>query len=121
MSQLNWHSTKENFHEKGTASNKTEIIEFLMNKGCNVDEDDDDEQSALHKAAMFGHAEAVKFLLKNGADANKSDGNGNTPLHMAIITGGDAKVTKTLITKANPCLKNNKGQLKCTSCCSCTP
>ena len=90
--------------------NKTEIIEFLVNKGCNIDEVDDDEQTALHKAAMFGHAEAVKTLLENGANANKGDSNGNTPLHIVIIRGGDIEVIKPLIVKADLCIKNNEGQ-----------
>jgi len=81
-----------------------------VNKGCDIDAKDDDEQTALHKAAMFGHAETVKVLLDHGANFNKRDSNGNTPLHGAIINGGDVKVIELLIAKANPCVNNNKGQ-----------
>ena len=90
--------------------NKSEIIEFLLSKGCDIDADDDDGQTALHKAAMFGRARAAKALIENGADVNKRDDFGNTPLHVAIISGGDVKVIETLIAKANLCVKNKKGQ-----------
>ena len=36
---------------------KIEALEFLISKGCDIDAEDDDEQTALHTAAMFGHAD----------------------------------------------------------------
>ncbi|XP_065915155.1 transient receptor potential cation channel subfamily A member 1-like [Dysidea avara] len=93
-----------------STENRAEIVEFLVTKGCDIDEGDDTEQSALHKAAMFGHAEFVKVLLDNGVNVNKRDSNGNTPLHAAIINGGDVKTIELLITKADPRIKNNKGR-----------
>ena len=57
----------------------------------------DDEQRALHTAAMSGHAEFMMILLEKGADVNICDDIGNTPLHVAIINVGDVKVVETLI------------------------
>ena len=89
--------------------NKIETLEFLLSEGCDIDADDDDEQTALHKAAMFGHAEFVTTLLEKVADVNKRE-YGNTPLHAAITNGGDVKVIEKLIRKADISVKNNQGQ-----------
>ena len=93
-----------------STGNRTEVVEFLVSSGCEIDAGDDAQQSPLHKAAMFGHAEFVKALIDNGANVNKRDSDGNTPLHAAIINGGDVKVVELLIAKADPCVNNNKGQ-----------
>lgn len=39
--------------------------------------------TALHYAALNGHANLVKLLLKNGANVNAVDRNNMTPLHYA--------------------------------------
>jgi len=78
--------------------NKIETLEFLLSKRCDIDAEDDDEQRALHTAAMFSHAEfmMMMILLEKGADVNICNDFGNTPLHFAIINGGDVKVVETL-------------------------
>ena len=90
--------------------NKLEIIEFLVNSGCDINAGDNEEQAPLHKAALFGNVESVQFLLEKGADVDKVDSNGHTPLHIAIISGGDTKVVRALITKADLQIKNDDGQ-----------
>ena len=90
--------------------NKLEIIEFLINSGCDINAGDNEEQTPLHKAALFGNMESVQSLLERGADVDKVDNNGQTPLHIAIISGGDTKVVKALITKANLGIKRDDGQ-----------
>ena len=47
--------------------NKVEIIEFLVSHGCDINPGDDDEQTPLHKAAIFGGVESIQLLLEKGA------------------------------------------------------
>ena len=90
--------------------NRPDIIEFLVNTGCDINAEDDEGQTPLHKAAMFGNVESVKLLLEKGADANKVDNSGHTPLHIAIITGGDIEVVSTLVTKSDLRIRKDDGQ-----------
>ena len=89
---------------------RPDIIEFLVNTGCDINAEDDEGQTPLHKAAMFGNVESVKLLLEKGADANKVDNSGHTPLHIAIITGGDIEVVSTLVTKSELGIRKDDGQ-----------
>ena len=90
--------------------NKPDIIEFLVNSGCDINLGDDEEQTPLHKAAIFGGIESIQLLLEKGADVNKVDNNGHTPLHIAIISGGDIEVVKALLTKADVQITEDDGQ-----------
>ena len=90
--------------------NKPDIIEFLVNSGCDINPGDDEEQTPLHKAAISGGVESVQLLLEKGADVDKVDNNGHTPLHIAIISGGDTKVVKALLTKADIQIATKGGQ-----------
>lgn len=90
--------------------NRVEIIEFLVNTGCDINAGDDEEQTPLHKAAMFGNVESMQLLLEKGADVNKVDSSGQTPLQIAIISGGDIEVVSTLLTKADLTIRKNDGQ-----------
>ena len=69
--------------------NRPDIMEFLINSGCNINPEDDSEQTPLHKAVISGAVESVQLLLKKGADVDKIDNNNHTPMHNAIISGGD--------------------------------
>lgn len=90
--------------------NKLEIIEFLVNSGCDINAGDNEEQTPLHKAALLGNVESVQLLLDKGADVDKVDNNGQTPLHMAIISGGDTTVVRALISKADLQVKKDDGE-----------
>lgn len=71
-------------------------------EGVDVDAKDDGEQTALHRAAGFGHAEVMALLLQKNAKVDASDESGSTPLHLAawrgnvavidVLVGGGAKV-----------------------------
>ena len=61
-------------------------------------------------ACRRGHLDVVKVLLANNANVDKFDIIGNTALHYACILNYLQIVEVLLKAKANPFLKNTKGQ-----------
>ena len=45
-------------------------MKVLLENGADVNAVDDDEWTALHYAARFGHVDVVKVLIQNGTDVN---------------------------------------------------
>lgn len=52
-----------------------------------VDDDDEDGDTAVHTAAMLGYAECLEFLLLHGAEPNKLDKFGRTALQRSAWKG----------------------------------
>jgi ankyrin repeat protein len=50
-----------------------------------------DGKTALHRAAIFGHAAAVRALLEHGADASVQGSDGQTALDVAAAARADEK------------------------------
>src|SRR6266404_9835886 len=75
--------------------NRTEMAEFLLSKGADVDARDDDGYTALFYAAYnFGSEDAngatipmVKLFLVHGAKVNVIGKDGSTPLMWAAAKG----------------------------------
>ena len=57
-----------------------EITKYLLSINCNVDIQDAEGQTPLHKAVMFNSIENVKLLLENNAKKEIEDLVGRTPL-----------------------------------------
>jgi ankyrin repeat protein len=51
-----------------------EMIETLLDVGTNINSYDEQEGTALSKAALSGHHSAVQSLLQKGADPNTGSG-----------------------------------------------
>jgi len=67
--------------ESGNAA----VLETMLASGFDPHAKDHDGVTALHRAAMGGHAEAVRVLLKHGAPVNALDGMFSaTPLVWAV-------------------------------------
>ncbi len=64
--------------------------------GSGVDEDED--QTPLHIAALYGHVDMVNMLLAQHASLDYTDYCRRTPLHCAIFSG-KAAIVKALLTK----------------------
>ncbi len=84
-----------------------ESVRMLLDRGAAVDARDGDGNTPLHSAADAG---AVEELLAAGADVNAQDKDGAVPLQIAIGVGNVAVVKTLLDHKADPTLKNAKGQ-----------
>jgi len=63
------------------------IMGLLCSGGINVNITDDNEQTPLHIAAMFGRKEIVEFLISKGANPDLVDNEGMTPLGVAKLFG----------------------------------
>ncbi|KAL9094308.1 MAG: hypothetical protein Q9165_003449 [Trypethelium subeluteriae] len=63
---------------------------------CDIDESDENGQTALIWASTFGFHEAVQLLLNNGANVNAKGGSDGSALHAASSYGHEM-VVKTLL------------------------
>ena len=81
-----------------TFSGDTAMVEYLLVKGANPDDTDDDGITALGAAAINNHAGVVQVLLAYGAKVDHVDKLGMTPLlYAASIDFGDTAVIEKLI------------------------
>lgn len=79
---------------------RLDMVEFLLEKGANVDEVDNGlsapnwrKGSALHQAIRNGDSWVLKTLLKKGADTGVKDRMGRTPLAWAEALGDGAAMS----------------------------
>ncbi|KAJ1611770.1 methyltransfer [Cryptosporidium canis] len=63
-----------------------EDMKFILDKyKIDVDYQDDNGNTALHKSSANGHLGVVRELLERGASINKQNNNGNSSLHWAVM------------------------------------
>ncbi len=78
--------------------NNTELLEWLLDNGANINHQDRNGFSALHFAVKEQRFEASEILINRKADLEIKDSNGNTPLMDAIFNSkGDYKIVTLLI------------------------
>ncbi|KAJ7269766.1 ankyrin repeat-containing domain protein [Mycena rebaudengoi] len=63
------------------------MVRLLLEKGANIDLNDDEHATALHIASRKGHVEIVRLLLERGAGVNIYDSQDETALYMAAEAG----------------------------------
>lgn len=86
-------------------------LEFLVNRGANVNALDENGCTALYWRSIGDvYEDAVAFLISKGADVNAADREGNTPLHQAAKNNSVKVIARLLAAGANVNAKNNKGQ-----------
>nr|XP_054753891.1 ankyrin-1-like [Lytechinus pictus] len=76
------------------AEGHIEVMKYLIQKGSDVNRDDEDGWTPFSAAVKNGHLEAVKHLLRKGAVQKRYDG--MTPLYIAA-QAGHLDVVKLLI------------------------
>lgn len=60
--------TKETFLHLASYGNNRKLAKFLIQSGININQQDDQGQTALHTATQQGHVQFARLLLKNGAN-----------------------------------------------------
>jgi calcium-independent phospholipase A2 len=85
-----------------------EVIETLVNMGCDINSCNFDGRTALHVMVLRKRLECVVALLSRDADVNIGDHDGNTPLHLAVAEGNFAIVQALIVFGADLTYKYEK-------------
>lgn len=93
-----------------TASNKKVNHVSVQNDNANIDMQDSDGLTALHRAIYIKSAVAVKKLLQDGANTEIADNDGYYPLHLAASFGRAEIVQLLLVYGANIEARDKKNQ-----------
>uniref|UniRef100_H3CP72 Ankyrin repeat domain 6b n=1 Tax=Tetraodon nigroviridis TaxID=99883 RepID=H3CP72_TETNG len=86
-----------------------EVVHILLKAGCDLDIQDDGDQTAVHRAAMVGNAAVIRALLREGCALERQDKDGNTALHEASWHGFSRSVQLLVKAGANVHAKNKVG------------
>lgn len=87
-----------------------ESVQWLLDRGAEVDARNDAQRTSIQLAAEHGRAEAVKLLAAAGADLDTQDRKGRTPLHRATYEGHAEAAEALLDAGADTSLLNKNGK-----------
>ncbi|XP_058516831.1 ankyrin repeat domain-containing protein 6 isoform X5 [Ochotona princeps] len=96
------------------------VVQILLKAGCDLDVQDDGDQTALHRAAVVGNTEVIAALIQEGCALDRQDKDGNTALHEASWHGFSQSAKLLIKAGANVLAKNKAGNtalhLACQNC-----
>lgn len=95
-----------------TENNNIEAVILLLQKGANVNAQDEYGNTSMHFAAENGSMNIATILLQSNAEADKKDNIGYTPMHNAALYGNTDIVTL---------LVDNGADINAKSCSNTTP
>lgn len=75
------------------------IATYLLNKGADINTQDENRMTLLHHAIGAQNQEVVEYLLKKGVDVNLANNDGQTPLQLAIVNS-QPEIALKLVEKA---------------------
>ena len=64
---------------RASKMNNIHIVEFLLEKGCNINIQNRELNTALHYAYMYNRRELINILISHGSDVNIINKKGFTP------------------------------------------
>ena len=109
------------------SNDNTEIIDFLIEHGANIDVIDNDRFTLLHHAVRNTNLDMIKHMFNRGLFGHYSidipDNGGQTPLAYAIRYNENLDITKYLINKknANTRLKISRKEFTYLHCATLNP
>ncbi|XP_056261552.1 ankyrin repeat domain-containing protein 6b isoform X1 [Seriola aureovittata] len=86
-----------------------EVVRILLKAGCDLDIQDDGEQTALQRAAVVGNSDVISALIQEGCALDRQDKDGNTALHEVSWHGFSQSVKLLVKAGANVHAKNKAG------------
>lgn len=87
-----------------------DVAMLLVEEGADFLSEDNEGQTALHRAAYIGYDMFVELLLGRGADVSLQDKNGKTALHQAAVDGSERTVQLLLEAGADITITEKNGQ-----------
>ncbi|KAA0708979.1 Ankyrin repeat domain-containing protein 6 [Triplophysa tibetana] len=85
------------------------VVRILLAAGCDLDIQDDCDQTALHRAAVLGNTDVISALVQEGCALDRQDKDGNTALHETAWHGFSQSVKLLVKAGANVHAKNKAG------------
>nr|XP_054347109.1 ankyrin repeat domain-containing protein 6 isoform X6 [Pongo pygmaeus]XP_054413841.1 ankyrin repeat domain-containing protein 6 isoform X6 [Pongo abelii] len=82
------------------------VVQILLKAGCDLDVQDDGDQTALHRATVVGNTEIIAALIHEGCALDRQDKDGNTALHEASWHGFSQSAKLLVKAGANVLAKN---------------
>uniref|UniRef100_A0A3B3TEW2 Ankyrin repeat domain 6b n=1 Tax=Paramormyrops kingsleyae TaxID=1676925 RepID=A0A3B3TEW2_9TELE len=86
-----------------------EVVRILLKAGCDLDVQDDGDQTALHRAAVVGNSDIIATLVQEGCALDRQDKDGNTALHEVSWHGFSQTAKQLVKAGANVHAKNKAG------------
>jgi cytohesin len=94
---------------QAVTSGSTRTVQWLIDRGADVNARDDTGMTPLHVAAWWTSTERAKQLIAAGADLDARDAFGDTPLHVAAMHGRGAMSKYLVAAGADPSARNDEG------------
>ena len=88
---------------------RKDAVQKLLDRGVDVNGQDNDGDAALHGVAKSGNIEILDMLLEKNADPNLKNKLGGTPLMWAAVFGNDDAARRLIARGADPSLKDADG------------
>ncbi|XP_044738962.1 uncharacterized protein LOC123300452 [Chrysoperla carnea] len=85
INEINWEGCTPLHY--ACAQNHTQVAEYLISLGADVNCQDKNLSTALHWAVYNNNIELVKVLIERNADVQIQDSNGIQPIHLAALKG----------------------------------
>ncbi|KFW00485.1 Ankyrin repeat domain-containing protein 6, partial [Eurypyga helias] len=85
------------------------VVQVLLKAGCDLDIQDDGDQTALHRAAVTGNIDVIAALIQEGCALDRQDKDGNTALHEACWHGFSQSAKALVRAGANVLARNKAG------------
>ena len=90
--------------------NQLDAVNFLFNKGSDINSVNEFGDTPIAQAAVLGYVEMVRWLIENGADLNTID-KARDPLMHNAVRSGNAEIIQLLISNGVSIHdKNNLGE-----------